>query len=1007
MGERVAAQPQKTLSLQHTSAQSVLLQRKCGCGSGGSAGLTGSCDDCGRKRLLGLQPKLEVGEPGDSFEREADRVAEEVLRETPHAAQQPSAAPSVQRKTVTPVGSASAAGTVSAPSVVHEVLGSAGQPLDASTRSFMESRFGHDFSRVRVHTDTRAAESAQSVDATAYTVGHNVVFAEGHYAPRTDAGRRLLAHELTHVLQQRVAPAGGSASSASGIAQRQAAGGVVLQRQPAPTTRKVRILSLDEIKTDPKRQAALKLSGLVEAKVCRDISVPFTSQKCPTALKPNTEISIVGSAAGGTWLKMSGAGLPGFGEKEQVFVPNVFAKDVPVAAAPEKPKAAPVAAEKPKEEPATKPETKEDALLRQLKKRLEGIPEKKKWTGHTKGKSSTAITFAIVAKDFWFNEPTDREAATTIIGIIKKNFSDVHLTDSNFDKRFKDLSGFSRIPLRNFLLDARSSFERLKSLTIPGNGQSEATWEHQLTRMKSAYEVMEVLAGDLEAKESKNIKALDDAMSLKPATAFLDGLLEGFKSQLSDEDYKVLAAKLAGSQVVSFFAPPIILSGATVGIAKDIGEAFKGVYEMLDKPAEMAANMAQMMSALLFDEEGARVMGQAMGVEHGKEIHKLAGENLVKFTYKLGELIGPTVVYTILSIVSAGAIAGAAVSARLSKFLIKFPKAAKTIDRIKDLMPKRRALKAAEKAAEEAGDVKAAAGKAKALRTDVPDAPDKPKATHGDAPDKPKAADPLKGLGEENAKLFERRPELKKALDENPRAARAMKLCNSPCFPEFATPAQVKRIEKFLERAEKSGWDIDQRKLREYFHRAKTDVDLTEHIDELEEAFRRIKESKGSAAMEAVLDETELLEQPGVRQKKPTDIRLAEAKEGNVFDEKMVRAYPHNQVPIRDKTGKLRRLDSYDPVRGEIVSRKSFSASQNQMALADPDWVINYYQEFPTKYPNGAAISAKTGPLAGQKLVGKYVLEVPVQKMPIPERLLKEAKARGITIRDHKGTVYQ
>jgi hypothetical protein len=88
------------------------------------------------------------------------------------------------------------------PPSVHDVLSSPGQPLDAETRAFMEPRFGHDFSAVRVHTDGRAAESARAVNALAYTVGRDVVFGGGEYKPRTSEGKRLLAHELTHVVQQ-------------------------------------------------------------------------------------------------------------------------------------------------------------------------------------------------------------------------------------------------------------------------------------------------------------------------------------------------------------------------------------------------------------------------------------------------------------------------------------------------------------------------------------------------------------------------------------------------------------------------------------------------------------------------------------------------------------------------------------------------------------------------------------------------------------------------------------
>jgi hypothetical protein len=89
-----------------------------------------------------------------------------------------------------------------APHSVRETLRSRGQPLDADTRAYFEPRYGHDFSRVRVHTDHQAGESARAVDAAAYTVGSQIAFAEGRYRPGTAAGRCLLAHELAHVAQQ-------------------------------------------------------------------------------------------------------------------------------------------------------------------------------------------------------------------------------------------------------------------------------------------------------------------------------------------------------------------------------------------------------------------------------------------------------------------------------------------------------------------------------------------------------------------------------------------------------------------------------------------------------------------------------------------------------------------------------------------------------------------------------------------------------------------------------------
>src|SRR3989454_5988791 len=97
------------------------------------------------------------------------------------------------------------------PSLVKDVVGSGGgSPLDRDTRGFMESRLGADFSDVRVHTDGKATESARSVQAYAYTVGNDVVFQSDKFAPDSDSGQRMLAHELTHVGQQRSGPGAGT-----------------------------------------------------------------------------------------------------------------------------------------------------------------------------------------------------------------------------------------------------------------------------------------------------------------------------------------------------------------------------------------------------------------------------------------------------------------------------------------------------------------------------------------------------------------------------------------------------------------------------------------------------------------------------------------------------------------------------------------------------------------------------------------------------------------------------
>jgi hypothetical protein len=178
-------------------------------------------------RLPGpIQAKLKVGPVDDPLEHEADRVADQVMRMPAPEIEPAVAEPQISRKCAAceaeqeeerlqrkPVGTAKA-GTSEAPASVHEALCSPGEPLDAATRAHFEPRFRHDFSRVRVHTDVRAAESARDVTAHAYTMGRNIVFDTGRFAPETQEGQKLLAHELTHVIQQSV-------------------GAIALQRAPA------------------------------------------------------------------------------------------------------------------------------------------------------------------------------------------------------------------------------------------------------------------------------------------------------------------------------------------------------------------------------------------------------------------------------------------------------------------------------------------------------------------------------------------------------------------------------------------------------------------------------------------------------------------------------------------------------------------------------------------------------------------------------------------------------
>lgn len=171
--------------------QAAGLQRQCACGNHTPAGSL--CAACRQVRGKLLQAKLSVGAAGDSYEQEADQVADRILAVETGSGD---GLPRIRRlvREAAPGGAA--------PPSVMRTLAEPGRSLERELRSDMERRFGCDFSRVRVHSGPLADQSSRELSANAYTVGRDVVFGAGRFAPETREGRRLIAHELTHVVQQ-------------------------------------------------------------------------------------------------------------------------------------------------------------------------------------------------------------------------------------------------------------------------------------------------------------------------------------------------------------------------------------------------------------------------------------------------------------------------------------------------------------------------------------------------------------------------------------------------------------------------------------------------------------------------------------------------------------------------------------------------------------------------------------------------------------------------------------
>lgn len=247
---------------------------------GGSSPTLGH--DIGRIAVRSMQAKMTVSQPGDAHEQEAEQVADHVMRmgdsetagpaarmgesETVHRETAPeeeedkvklsrASDPLVARDTAlededkdklsrSPIVSRSGeagGGVADVSAVVSSGLSGGGQPLDSQTRAFMEPRFGHDFSGVRIHTDAAASQSAEAVAARAYTVGGDIAFRSGEYSPGGSSGRHLLAHELTHVVQQGSAgalgaqrsPVAGRTLGAQRSPMADGLSGAVVQRDPA------------------------------------------------------------------------------------------------------------------------------------------------------------------------------------------------------------------------------------------------------------------------------------------------------------------------------------------------------------------------------------------------------------------------------------------------------------------------------------------------------------------------------------------------------------------------------------------------------------------------------------------------------------------------------------------------------------------------------------------------------------------------------------------------------
>ena len=670
---KAAATAPRSVHTQRTVTLPKPMQLKCACGASAERSAD-ECEQCSRGGKL--QTKLRVNGPGDALEQEADRLAQRVLSMSQPSQEANEASDAhgahLARAGAVPVSTAAATGTTEAPAIVSDALNEGGTALDSGTRAFLEPRFGHDFSRVRIHTGTLAARSADAVNARAYTVGNDVVFASGEYAPASTSGRKLLAHELSHVLQQQ------GSDSLSRMP--------VLQRDPKKS-KMGRILSLEDVLKDPVRKGKQKLNQQKVARVYKDTSGRTDAENAPATLATGEQVWIIKTLPGELWMQIEAGAIKGFGPKQVAYVHAGFVFEVPGAVVGEA-KSVPAA---PKVDEPAKPLT-EDEKVQALRA---SRPAEYRWEGDAANpKTNALINGFLFSKYLWFHAPQYRHRAIDFIEKAHKEYHEHKLDRIEYEKKFGGAHLLRNSQMSFFFFGARDAIKHFKEYVrgANGGGGDERNWNDDIKALMSAEEPIAVLLDGREPGDMKTFGKLRSMLSLGAPKAFVSGVLDGVKSQLSNADYKLLAGKMAGSSMLALPLMPVAAAGTAVGVGNEIYDTLKGLYEMASAPLDMAKRMIELIMTLMMDEDGARQIAVAMGEQEGKEISKLAKEDLITFTYKLYEKVGPLVVSVALSFVTGGSAGAARMGVAFEKILSRSQKARAIVKKIEALLPEKRKL---------------------------------------------------------------------------------------------------------------------------------------------------------------------------------------------------------------------------------------------------------------------------------------------------------------------------
>jgi hypothetical protein len=977
---------------------------------------------------------LKIGAPSDRYEEEADQIANQIMEMPDSASHRKSCScgkPAghedmcqdcrreqlhLQRKST-----GESAETV-APLIVQQALRQPGQPLDTSTRNFMESRFGYSFGHVQLHTGPLAEKSACAVQARAYTVGNHIVFNSGQYSPSTRVGKQLLAHELSHILQQssdvtyadsggldKTVPSPATLLNKSILARKPVSNAqaalfqMEIQKQPGFITVTYNGVSLLTVRYTASAGAAqidhfrnADGSEWVQIVLPPNANARYNLDSSYNQLRASGELAFMesGSETDDGFNELTG---PTYGLSTKPSSKTLDQAPPKHVAPVSKPSTPPPGVSLPKGKEEKFLEKTPDQLIDEHST-LKFLDEEKLGAAllpyALQGKAATvhatlekldstdrddvSVAFAAAASDKQLAQLARTEEGRKLLLRLYDELTQGQLGEDEAIQADRILKARAQEIAPEKFVEAEN-----KAMVIPFSSVG-------FTKVGPASLTVKRLEnGKISVKTHMKVEHWRDAKRL-PTKGFAYGLEsieldpdEVVGLHLYDEGGKVIYVPALyllqlGNQEdtkVLTMAGEALATGATLGLGGGTVAGEQAAAGTWARRASIAARWAHRADRTAMAFGAASILIN----DHRGLIIKHFGKNGEEFLRYWGTVERVVAIYGM----ARGAVA-----------------LGQTVNALRTSYQNWRAMR---------GQVKNLATEEQNALDDIARQAESSIKELEDAQRSAVAAAP-KGVNEETSEMLANKPELRDALAKNPRAANALTLCKSPCIPEFASAPQVSRIEKLLADAERRGLQLDESRLKEYFHGAANETELSHAIDDFEQSMRKAQPGGTSTTAEAIMDEAELLQQHGVRKGKPVSVRLAEAQEGNLFDTLEGQKYPHNQVPIRDKAGIVRRLDSYDPDKGEIISRKSLAAGNGQIAFTNEFTMIEYFQEFALKYPNGAIIAdtatTRKLALANKALTGKYILEVPVQKWNIPPRILQEGNARGIKIRDINGKVY-